>query len=229
MTLQVCATMTAAGLPHLREQGGGTSCSGISPPRPVESDAALAARFEHDALPLLDVLFNGALRMTRSRADAEDLLQDTMMRAYAGFRTFQQGTNLKAWLFRILNNQGINTYRKKQRQPPEFLTDKITDLQLACSAGHSSIGLPSAEVEALEALPDTDIKAALQALPEGFRMAVYYADVEGLAYKEIAAIMDIPRGTVMSRLHRGRHQLRTLLADVARDRGFIRRARDVAN
>ena len=213
--------MTAAGLPHLREQRGGTGCSGISPPSPVESDAELVARFERDALPLLDMLFNGALRMTRSRADAEDLLQDTMMRAYAGFRTFQQGTNLKAWLFRILNNQRINTYRKKQRQPPEFLADEITDFQLASSAGHSSTGLRSAEVEALEALPDTEIRAALKALPEEFRMAVYYADVEGLVYKEIAAIMDIPYGTVMSRLYRGRHRLRTLLADVARDRGFL--------
>jgi RNA polymerase sigma-70 factor (ECF subfamily) len=188
----------------------------------VESDAELAARFERDALPFLDMLFNGALRMTRSRADAEDLLQDTMLRAYAGFRMFQQGTNLKAWLFRILNNQRINAYRKQQRRPPEFLADEITDLQLASSAGHSSTGLRSAEVEALEALPDNEIKAALQALPEQFRMAVYYADVEGFAYKEIATIMDIPCGTVTSRLHRGRHQLRTLLADVARDRGFIR-------
>src|SRR5258705_8936310 len=111
--------MPAAALPHLRVQRGGTSCSGISSPRPVESDAELAARFERDALPLLDMLFNGALRMTRSPADAEDLLQDTMMRAYAGFRTFQQGTNLKAWLFRILNNQLINTYHKKQRRQPE--------------------------------------------------------------------------------------------------------------
>ena len=129
------ATMTAAALPHRREQRGGTGCSGISPPRPVESDAELVARFERDALPLLDMLFNGALRMTRSRADAEDLLQDTMMRAFAGFRTFQQGTNLKAWLFRILNNQRINTYRKKQRPPPEFLADEITDLQLASTPG----------------------------------------------------------------------------------------------
>jgi RNA polymerase sigma-70 factor, ECF subfamily len=144
------------------------------------------------------------------------------MSAYARFRTFQQGTNLKAWLFRILNNQRIDTYRKKQRCPPEVPVDDVTDLQLACSAGHSSTGLRSAEVAALEALPDTEITAALQALPEGFRMAVYYADVEGLAYQEITAIMDIRRGTVMSRLHRGRRQLRALLADVARDRGFVR-------
>jgi RNA polymerase sigma-70 factor, ECF subfamily len=195
---------------------------GSVPDTAQESDAELTARFERDAIPLLDQLYGGALRMTRNPAAAEDLLQETMVKAYAGCRLFREGTNLKAWLYGILTNTQINDYRKKQRQPSECPTEEITDSQLASNAVHSSTGLRSAEVEALEALPDTEIKAALQALPEEFRMAVYYADVESFPYGEIAEIMDSPIGTVMSRLHRGRRQLRSLLADVARDRGFIR-------
>jgi RNA polymerase sigma-70 factor (ECF subfamily) len=203
-----------AGMPPPELLGGRSDPAG---PETCTPGAELTARFERDAIPLRAPLYRRALRMTHNRADAEDLLQDTMMSAYARFDSFRQGTNLNAWLHRILTNTYINTYRKKQRQPVQFPTEEITDQQLAANAAHSSTGLRSAEDAALETLPDTEIKTAMQALPEQFRMVVYYADVEDLKYKEIAEIMDIPKGTVMSRLHRGRRQLRRLLADAAHE------------
>jgi len=180
-------------------------------------DAELAAIFEADAMAYVDQLYGAAMRMTRNPADAEDLVQETYTKAFAAFRSFEQGTNLRAWLFRILRNTYINAYRKAQREPLSTSADELSDPQLLEVDARSAGGARSAETEALERLGDTEIIEAMQALPEDFRTAVYLADVEGFSYKEIAEIMETPVGTVMSRVHRGRKSLRSLLAQYARD------------
>jgi RNA polymerase sigma-70 factor (ECF subfamily) len=181
----------------------------------------IRARFERDAIPLLDAFYPQAMKMTRNRTEAEDLLQETAAKAFAGFHGFRDGTNLGGWLYRILVNTHISDYRKQQRRPAQWLTDEITDGQLLAEARHSSTGLRSAEDHVLDQLGDNDVRQALQQLPEKLRTAVYYADIEGRRFKEIAELTDAPIGTVMSRLHRGRHRLRFLLAEVARDRGYV--------
>jgi RNA polymerase sigma-70 factor, ECF subfamily len=186
----------------------------------VEAADQRHERFERDALQYLDQLYAAALRMTRNPADAEDVVQETYAKAYASFHQFTPGTNLKAWLYRILTNTYINSYRKRQREPQLSDGENVEDWQLARAESHTSSGLKSAEMVALENLPDTDVKEALQQLAPDFRLAVYLADVEGFSYKEIAEIMGTPIGTVMSRLNRGRNQLRNLLAEYARERGI---------
>src|SRR5271155_6144042 len=187
--------------------------------RPVQRplvEAEVSARVAHDAVPLRDIMYRHALRMSRNHSDAEDLVQETMMKAYAGFHAFRRDTNIHAWLLRILINSYISDYRKKRRQPLQYSTEELTEQRLVDTYTRSApAGLRSAEDQALDSLPDNDIKSAMQALPQQFRDAVYYADVEGLRYQQIAAIMNTPTGTVASQLHRGRRQLRRLLGDGA--------------
>jgi len=189
--------------------------------RAATEDQALRERFERDVLPLLPSLYGAALRMTRNPADAEDLVQETYLRAFRGFAGFQEGTNLKAWLYRILTNSFINTYRKKQREPQTVEgPDDIDEWYLFDRLGAQAVE-SSAEDEVLDQLPDEDVKRALESLPENFRIPVLLADVEGFSYKEIAEIMETPIGTVMSRLHRGRKALEKALWETARDRGLV--------
>jgi RNA polymerase sigma-70 factor (ECF subfamily) len=181
----------------------------------------LEERFEREALPLMPELYAAAMRLTRNPADAEDLLQEAYLRAYRGFGSFEEGTNLRAWLYRILTNAYINTYRKRQREPQTISADETPEWYLydqLAEAGRE----PSAEAEVLDSLPDQQVQDALAELPEQFRMAVLLADVEGFSYKEIAEILEIPIGTVMSRLHRGRRALEKRLWDVVRDRGLVK-------
>ncbi|CAB4857899.1 unannotated protein [freshwater metagenome] len=184
------------------------------------------AEFAEQAMQYAPKLYSAALRLTRNGADAEDLVQDTYLRAWRSFSTFQEGTNLRAWLYRILTNTFINTYRSKQRRPNETHLDNIEDLYLYKRMGaiDSALGGRSAEDTMFELFTDDEVKAALEELPENFRLPVLLADVEGFAYKEIAEMLDIPVGTVMSRLHRGRKAMHKLLYDFASERGLIANA-----
>ncbi len=203
LELSLAAMTTTADLPEPEESAG---------PKPTES---LRELFEEQALPFMDQLYAAAMRMTRNPADAADLVQETFVKAFAAFGQFKQGTNLKAWLYRILTNTFINSYRKNQRNPYQGTIDELEDWQLGGAVSATATTTRSAEAEAIDHLPDSAVKDALQSIPEDFRLAVYLADVEGFSYQEIADIMKTPVGTVMSRLHRGRRLLRELLAEYA--------------
>ena len=179
----------------------------------------LEERFRDDALPLLDQLYGAAMKMTRNPQDAQDLVQDTFLKAYGAFASFEEGTNLKAWLYRIMTNSYINTYRKKQREPYLGAVEELEDWQLGGAESTTAMSARSAEAEAIDRTPDSVVTDALNALPEDFRLAVYLADVEGFSYQEIADIAEVPIGTVMSRLHRGRARLRKALGEYASEQG----------
>ena len=179
------------------------------------------ATFADDTAEFMSPLYSAALRMTRNPADAQDLVQETYLRAYRGYGGFQAGTNLKAWLYRILTNTYINSYRAKRRQPEQTELDDVEELYLYRRMGDRGLGGQSAEDEALSWITDEEVKGALESLPENFRMAVLLADVEGFSYKEIAEIMDVPVGTVMSRLHRGRRALQKALHEFGVARGLV--------
>jgi RNA polymerase sigma-70 factor (ECF subfamily) len=187
----------------------------------AQEHGELEERFEQEVLPMMRDLYGAALRLTRNPTDAEDLLQETYLRAYRGFGGFEPGTNLRAWLYRILTNAFINIYRKRQREPQTISDDELDEWYLYDRLGGRETE-PSAESRVLEALPDRDVQEAVQSLPEQFRLAVLLADVEGFSYREIAEILQVPIGTVMSRLHRGRKTLERRLWDVVRERGLVR-------
>lgn len=189
-----------------------------STPRDVDSER-LQARFTAEALPLLDQLFGAAMKMTRNRQDAQDLVQETYLKAFQAFASFQEGSNLKAWLYRIMTNSYINVYRKKQRQPYLGVVEELEDWQMGGAESTTAMASQSAEAEAIDRTPDSVVIRALNDLAEDFRMAVYLADVEGFSYQEIADIQEVPIGTVMSRLHRGRAKLRQVLGEYASEQG----------
>lgn len=199
------------------EQSTAPTVAAAQTKKSVQTEQQTATRdlFEQQALPFIDQLYGAALRMTKNPADAQDLVQDTYARAYGAFHQFKQGTNLKAWLYRILTNTYINQYRKQQRNPYQGSIDDMEEWQLGSAESMTSTTARSAEAEAIDRLPDSQIKQALQELSDDFRMVVYLADVEGFSYQEIADIMKTPVGTVMSRLHRGRKLLRQKLAAYA--------------
>ncbi len=184
------------------------------------SHADLTAAFEAQAFEYLDPLYGAALRMTRNPADAQDLVQETYAKAFAAFARFEQGTNLKAWLYRILTNTFINDYRKRQKQPYTQVVEELEDWQLGGAQSMSAMTAQSAEAEAIDRMPASVVKDALNELSEDFRMVVYFADVEGFSYQEIADMMNTPIGTVMSRLHRGRRLLRERLRGYANEQGI---------
>lgn len=210
-------------LPAAREARGARTRVGlglVSSKSDADENAELKARFSRDALPYLDQLYGAAMKMTRNPQDAQDLVQETFAKAYASFASFTEGTNLKAWLYRIMTNSYINVYRKKQREPFLGAVDDLEDWQLGGAESTTAMSSRSAEAEAIDRTPAGVVTDALNALPEDFRIVVYLADVEGFSYQQIADIVESPIGTVMSRLHRGRARLRQSLGDYAREQGI---------
>ena len=186
----------------------------------IDTEESLRERFEREALDYLDPMYGAAMKFTRDPQEAQDLLQETFLKAFAAFERFQSGTNLKAWLYRIMTNTYINGYRKKQREPFLGAVDDLEDWQLGGAESTTSMASRSAEAEALDRLPSTAVTQALDELDDDRRMVVYLADVEGFSYQDIADMMETPIGTVMSRLSRGRKQLRESLADFAKEQGY---------
>nr|WP_277495607.1 sigma-70 family RNA polymerase sigma factor [Aurantimicrobium minutum] len=194
--------------------------AGVGLHQMTTAPSAKSVLFEEQAMEHIDKLYAHAMRKTGNRVDANDLVQETYLKAFAAFDQYQQGTNIKAWLHRILENTYINQYRKLQNQPYYSPLEELEDWQLADAESRTATSSRSAEAEAIDHLPASAVKDALQAIPEDFRAAVYLVDVEGYSYQEVADIMDTPTGTVMSRLHRGRKLLREQLADYAREQGI---------